>query len=86
MTNEEKFRKGTVLYKDEKLGYILELWGASTKHPDSIFYFKDFQKNELLSDEEQLFQWICECASKLLFPFHAIKLIKWALDNYAKIK
>ena len=22
---------------------VLELWGASTKHPDSVFYFSDFK-------------------------------------------
>lgn len=28
MTNEEKFRQGKILYKDEEYGYILELWGS----------------------------------------------------------
>lgn len=86
MTNEEKFRQGKVLYKDEEYGYILELWGASTKHPDSVFYFNDFQKNDFLTDEEQLFPWICECASKLIFPFHAVELVEWALGHCANFK
>ena len=25
---------------------VLELWGASTKHPDSVFYFSDFKLSE----------------------------------------
>ena len=74
MTNEEKFRQGRVFYKHEKYGYILELWG--------VFYFKDFQKNEIFTDEEQLFQWICECASKLAFPSHAVSLIEWGLEHF----
>ena len=37
MTIEEKFRKGIVVYKNEENDYVCELWGASTKHPDSIF-------------------------------------------------
>ena len=82
MTNEEKFRQDKVFYKHEKYGYILELWGASTKHPDSVFYFEDFQKNEIFTDEEQLFQWICECASKLAFPPHAVSLIEWGLEHF----
>lgn len=34
MTNEEKFRAGTVVYKDDDGDYICELWEASTHHPD----------------------------------------------------
>lgn len=82
MTMEEKFRQGKVLYKNDEGDYVLELWGGSTKHPDSIFHYEDFQKNPYLDDEVQLFQWICECASKLTFPFHAVALVKWALENY----
>ena len=83
MTIEQKFTQGTVLYKNDENDYVLELWGGSTKHPDSIFYFSDFNKVNYLSDEMQLFQWICECASKLALPFHAVSLVKWALKNYS---
>ena len=83
MTNEQKFAQGTVLYKNDENDYVLELWNSSTKHPDSIFYFSDFDKVNYLSDEAQLFQWICECASKLALPFHAVSLVKWALENYS---
>lgn len=83
MTIEQKFTQGTVLYKNDEDDYVLELWGGSTKHPDSIFHFSDFDKVNYLSDEAQLFQWICECASKLALPFHAVSLVKWALENYS---
>ena len=36
------FTQGIKLYESEKHVYVLELWGASTKHPDSIFYFDNF--------------------------------------------
>ncbi len=73
---------GIKLYTDEKYGYILELWGGSTKHPDSRFFFSDFQKNDFLDDECQVFQWLLECASKLTFPFHAEQLARYALENW----
>ena len=59
----------------------LELWGASTKHPDSVFQFSNFKKTELLPDEVQIFQWILECASKLTWPFHAKELAEFAINN-----
>lgn len=60
---------------------VLELWGGSTKHPDSIFHFSEFQKSDWVSEEEsQIFQWILECASKLNFPFHAMELAEFAMD------
>lgn len=60
----------------------LELWGASTKHPDSTFYFSDFKKSPYINEEHQIFQWLLECASKLDFPFHAKELTEFALRNY----
>lgn len=60
----------------------LELWGGSTKHPDSKFYFSDFKKSPFVDEEHQIFQWLLECASKLTFPFHAKELCEYALKNY----
>jgi hypothetical protein len=74
--------QSVILYSNvETRGTILELWGGSTKHPDSRFHFSDFQKSEFVSDEHQLFQWVLECASKLNFPFHAKALAEWALKT-----
>lgn len=61
---------------------VLELWEASTKHPDSVFYFSDFRKNEYLPDSAQTFQWLLECASKLMWPFHAFCLADFAMELY----
>ena len=60
---------------------ILELWGASTKHPDSLFRFSDFKKVEFIDEKYQVFQWVLECASKLTWPQHAKELAEWALEN-----
>ena len=81
MTNEEKFKKGIVVYKTED-DTVCELWNASTKHPDSIFYFSDFKKTPFVDEEHQIFQWLLECASKLTFPMHAKELVEYALKNY----
>ena len=59
---------------------ILELWGASTKHPDCLFKFSNFKLSEWFPKDRQIFQWILECASKLDFPIHARELVDFALD------
>lgn len=61
---------------------ILELWGGSTKHPDSMFFFSDFQKCEWIDEPLQVFQWILECASKLTLPVHAYYLTEFAMETY----
>lgn len=61
---------------------VLELWGASTKHPDSVFYFSDFQLSEWTDAEDQIFQWLLECASKLNWPYHAYRLACKAIEIY----
>jgi hypothetical protein len=70
------------IYKSETHGYVCELWGASTKHPDSIFYFDEFQKSEYFEDKYQVFQWLLECASKLTWPAHAMKLVEQAIRDW----
>ena len=70
------------VYENEKHIYICELWDGSTKHPDSIFYYDEFKKNEFLPDEYQVFQWLLECASKLTWPFHAKELVDYAIKNW----
>ena len=74
--------QGIKVFKNDEGNYVLELWGGSTKHPDSIFQFEDFQKSEFVDEEYQVFQWLLECASKLTFPFHAKQLAEYALKNW----
>lgn len=70
------------VYDNENGNKVLELWNASTKHPDSIFFFEDFKKNPMLDDDSQVFQWLLECASKLTWPQHAKELTEYALKNW----
>lgn len=61
---------------------VLECWGASTKHPDSMFYFSDFEKCSWIPAEEQVAPWILECGSKMSLPYHAMSLGLFALELY----
>lgn len=61
---------------------VLELWGASTKHPDSVFYFSDFQPSGWFDKIDQVVPWIFECASKMNWPIHSYELAKWACMIY----
>lgn len=70
------------VYKNNENDYVCELWEASTKHPDSIFFMKDFKTVDFIEKEHQVFQWLLECASKLTFPFHAKELAEYAFNNW----
>ena len=61
---------------------VFETWGASTKHPDARFYFSKFQKTEFIPAEDQIVPWLLECASKMMFPRHAMWIAMWALELY----
>lgn len=65
-----------------KKDLVLEVWGSSTKHPDIRFYFSDFKTTPFIGLEHQKFQWLCECASKVMFPQTAKAIIDYALKNY----
>lgn len=62
--------------------WVCELWEASTKHPDSMFWFSNFKKAEFIDDSCQIYQWLLECASKLTFPFYAKELAEYAQKYY----
>ena len=77
------FKTGLKLYSRVKNHEtILECWGGSTKHPDSVFYFSNFRKSEGFEDYTQIYQWLLECASKMTFPFHAKNIVELAEENY----
>ena len=76
-------KSGIKVYKDETKGYVCELWGASTKHPDSVFFYNDWEfKTDLFEDELQIFQWLLYIASRLTFPFYAKDLAEYAINNW----
>ena len=61
---------------------ILELWGASTKHPDSVFFFSEFKPSAWVDKVDQIIPWLLECASKMNWPTHSYELAKWACMIY----
>lgn len=82
MTKEEKFAKGIVVIEEEN-DYVLELWGASTKHPDAAFRYSDWDdKCSMFEDKYQVFQWLLWVASKRQWPFHAKELVDYAVTNW----
>lgn len=84
MTLEERFASGIIV---ERIGndYVCELWGASTKHPDSTFYYSEWEdRSPYLEDEHQIFQWLLWIASTRQWPFHAKELTEYALKNWYK--
>lgn len=90
MTNEEKFKKGIVVYKNKENDYVCELWGASTKHPDSIFRMNHdgkYKKNGLYDDDKyEVYQWLLWIASNLTWRFHARELVEYALREWYDVK
>lgn len=70
------------VYLNKDNNYICELWGASTKHPDSVFNMKNFKKTDFIEDKYQVYQWLLQCASKLTFPFHAKELVDYAQKHW----
>lgn len=69
--------------KDNKLDR-LELWGSSTKHPDCVFFYSDFNKSPYITEEAEhwnIFQFMVECAAKLSLPFGTINVLNFA-HNY----
>lgn len=65
---------------------VLELWGASTKHPDIMFLFSNFEKCKYVDEDKQVFQWLLECASKLNFPYNAYNLAKFAMEHFVNFE
>ena len=90
MTNEEKFKKGIVVYKNEKNDYVCELWEASTKHPDSIFHMNGdgkYKKSGLYDDDKyEVYQWLLWIASNLTWRFHARRLASYAFREWYDVE
>ena len=90
MTNEEKFKKGIVVYKDDENDYVCQLWEASTKHPDSIFHMNHdgkYKKSGLYDDDKyEVYQWLLWIASNLTWRFHARNLAEYALREWYDVE
>ena len=90
MTNEEKFRAGTVVYKDDDGDYVCELWGASTRHPDVVYHMNadgEYRKGYLYNDDKyEVFQWLLSIAANQNFRFHAYSIVQYALREWYEIE
>lgn len=90
MTNEEKFRAGVVVYKDDNDDYVCELWGASTRHPDAVYHMNadgEYRKGYLYNDDKyEVFQWLLSIAANQNFRFHAYSLTQYALREWYEIE
>ena len=88
MTNEEKFSKGIVIYKTDD-DVVCELWGASTKHADTIYSMKRDIENGLfikspLEDnlDSDIFQWLLFVASLQMWRHTAKEIVETALKEW----
>ena len=61
---------------------VLECWASSTKHPDARFFFSEFEKSKYFDEDAYIVPWIYECASKMMWPYHAFKLAEWGSELY----
>lgn len=88
MTNEEKFKKGIVIYTTDD-DVICELWGASTKHPDVTYSMSRDIENELFhrwefaeSKDHDIYQWLLYVASRQTWKSTARKIVEIADSWY----
>lgn len=59
---------------------VFEIWGSSTKHPDVSFNFSNFNKSPFGDDEFQIFAWLLECASKMVFASSCYRIADFAME------
>ena len=88
MTNEEKFKKGIVIYKTED-DVVCELWGGSTKHADAIYTMNTHIKQGLFvrsffsdSIEEDVYQWLLFIASIQMWKITAKEIVDIAIQDW----
>ena len=88
MTNEEKFKKGIVIYKTDD-DVICEWWGSSTKHADSIYSMNNdiekglFTKCEFADDpDHDIFQWLLLIASRQMWKSAAAEIVDIAFAEW----
>ena len=68
----------------------LEMWGASTKHPDCRFCFDDFKMPECWDKPDIdrnnpifVYQWMIQCAADMLWWFSTYEISRKANEWYA---
>lgn len=65
--------------------YILETWGASTKHPDAAFSFEQWRNDEIPENIREFYdfdyafiQWLAYVASKMMFESTTRRILQLA--------
>ena len=67
---------------------IVEFWGASTKHPDSVNIYQNdiasgkFIENEYIPIEYNIIQWLLYVASFKSWPCHAMDIARTITEHY----
>lgn len=69
--------------------YILETWGASTKHPDARFSFEEWREKEVPENIREFYdfdyafiQWLAYVASKMRFEVTTRRILQLAGELY----
>lgn len=69
--------------------YILETWGASTKHPDASFSFEMWREKEVPENIREFYnfdyaylQWLAYVASKMRFEVTTRRILQLAGELY----
>lgn len=88
LSNEEKFKKGIVIYTTEN-DVICELWGSSTKHADVLYSMNRdianglFARNPFSNDiYHDIFQWLLYVASRQMWKTTARKIMEIAYTDW----
>ncbi len=70
------FARGYALYSDlDTKETYFELWGGSTKHPDSMFCFCYFEKSIFMRDEDNIISWLCWITSRLNYRLSIFEML-----------
>lgn len=70
------FGRGYALYSSlETKDTYFELWGGSTKHPDSMFRYSDYKASEFMNSVVNLLAWLSWIVSRLLFSWSVLEML-----------
>ncbi len=84
-TPEAKFGASIVITISDECDLHLEIWDASTKHPDVCFSFADFEMTCFMSFESNIVAWLAQCASRLSFAYNMYTILSMATEVNGKL-
>lgn len=83
-TAQAKFVAGLVFVLYDGGDIVMELWNASTKHPDIAFSYDDFYASDFMDDNDNIVAWIAYCATKVYFRSTMYRILKLATKKTGK--